>query len=113
MLVASPTIWAVHFLASYVTAAIWCAKFAGEAGSLAPARFAIAVYTVGALLGIGWTGWLGYRRGGLRQDTMPHDDPSPVDRYRFFGSATLLLSLLSGVATLFVAAVILFVETCD
>lgn len=41
MLVASPMIWAVHFLLSYVTAAIWCAKVGG---ALDGVRVSIAVY---------------------------------------------------------------------
>lgn len=113
LLLSSPTIWAAHFLASYVTAAIWCAKYAGETGALGPARTAIALYTLAALLGIGVTGWLGWRRVDFRRDAMPHDHDTPLDRHRFMGFSTLLLSALSAVATLFVAAVIVFVSTCD
>ena len=57
LLTASPVIWAAHFLLSYVTAAIWCAKVAGPDGSLGGVRVAIAVYTVLALSGIGIIGW--------------------------------------------------------
>ncbi|MGB7839915.1 MAG: hypothetical protein WBL40_17580 [Terrimicrobiaceae bacterium] len=32
LLMISPTIWAAHFLLCYLTAAIWCAKFAGRNG---------------------------------------------------------------------------------
>ena len=46
LLVASPAIWAVHFLLCYGTAAVWCAKVAGYGGSLATASTAIAIYTV-------------------------------------------------------------------
>ena len=45
LLTASPTIWAAHFLLSYATAAIWCAKIAGPGGSLTTVRVAIAVYS--------------------------------------------------------------------
>src|SRR5690349_15854209 len=62
LLVISPTIWAGHFLASYVTAAIYCAKFALADGSLMPVRWAIAGYTIAALLGIAMTAWFGWRR---------------------------------------------------
>jgi len=113
MLMAPLMIWAGHFLASYLTAAIWCAKYAGTSGSLMPVRVAVGVYTLAALLGIGVTGWCGFRRVSFHRDDMPHDDDTPLDRYRFLGFATLLMSALSAVATLFVAIVILFVETCD
>lgn len=113
MLCAAPTVWAVHFLASYLTAAIWCAKCADSSESLGPIRLAVAVYTLVAMVGIGVTGWLGGRRVSFHRDDMPHDDDTPLDRYRFLGLATLLLSALSAVSTLFVAAVFVFVETCD
>jgi hypothetical protein len=113
MLTVSPTIWAAHFLASYVTAAIWCAKAVDRSEPLGAVRTAILVYTLVAVVGIGVTGWVGFRRVSFRPDDMPHDDATPVDRYRFLGFATLLLSALSVVATLFVAAVLLFVKTCD
>lgn len=108
----SPTIWAVHFLACYLTAAIWCARFAGHPGSLAWVRWAILAYTVAALGGIGATGWIGYRRHRHGTATVPHDFDTPEDRHRFLGFATLLLSGLSLVGTLFVASVALYFETC-
>ena len=55
-------IWAAHFLLSYITAAIWCAKVAGPDGSLGVVRVAIAMYTVLALSGIGVIGWSAFRR---------------------------------------------------
>jgi hypothetical protein len=113
MLTISPTIWALHFLCSYVTAAVWCAKDAGGDGSLGGARIAIAVYTLIALIGIAITGWVGYRRHSLGNESLPHDNDTPEDRHRFMGFATLLLSVLSALATLFVAAVAVFMETCD
>ena len=112
MIVISPTIWAVHFLASYITAAVWCAKFAGRDGPLESARWTIAAYTIVALAGIGFTGWRGYRRHTYGTATVPHDFDTPEDRHRFLGYATVLLSGLSAVATIFEALVIVFVETC-
>ena len=111
-LTVSPGIWAAHFLLSYVTAAVWCAKLAGRDGSLAGARLAIAAYTVLALIGIGVTGWRGYGRHGFGGSTTPHDLDTPEDRHGFLGFATLLLSCLSAVATVYVALAALFVETC-
>lgn len=113
MLTISPGIWAAHFLCSYLTAAIWCAKFAEPGAPLGGVRIAIAAYTALALLGIGITGWIGYRRHRLEGSPPPHDDDTPEDRHRFMGFATLLLSILSAVATVFVALVAVFVGSCN
>jgi hypothetical protein len=112
-LVVSPTIWAVHFLASYITAAIWCAKLAGRDSALNGVRTAIGVYTLLALVGIGMSGWRGWRaiRRGSRSD--PPGSDTPAERHHFLGFANLLLSLLSAVATLFVALVAVFFEDCS
>lgn len=113
-LVVSPTIWAVHFLASYLTASIWCAKFVGPDQKLGAARVAIGVYTVVALLGIGATGWMAYRRHRFGDDdALPHDADTPEDRHRFLGFSTFLLSGLSAIATIYVALTIVFIGSCD
>jgi hypothetical protein len=112
MLTAAPVIWAVHFLASYCTAAIWCAKLAGPDGALGSVRVAIAVYTVLALIGIGITGWHAFRRHSFGATTVPHDFDSRESRHRFLGFATLLLSALSAVATLYVALAAVFIGSC-
>lgn len=112
LITAAPTIWAVHFLASYITAAVWCAKYAGRGGSLSNARIAIGVYTALALGGIAFVSWKGYRRHGHAGGTVPHDFDSPTDRHGFLGFATLLLAVLSFVATIFVALAALFIGDC-
>lgn len=111
-LAVSPAIWAAHFLASYITAAIWCAKFASPGGSLAPVRWAIAAYTVAALLGIGWNGRSGLRRHRRGTESPPHDYDTAGDRHGFLGYATVLLSALSAVATLFAALVVVYFQDC-
>jgi hypothetical protein len=113
LLTVSPAIWTVHFLLSYATAAVWCAKLAGPGGSLWEARLAIAVYTALALIGIGINGWSGFRRHSFGHSTTPHDFDSAADRHRFLGFATLLLSALSAVGTLYVALAAVFIRTCD
>jgi len=112
-LIASPIIWAVHFLATYLTAAIWCAKFADSDRSFDEVRVAIGVFTVIALAGIFVNGWSGYRHHQFGDEPTPHDDDTPEDRHRFLGFATLLLAGLSAVATLFVSAVAIFVRSCN
>ena len=112
LLIASPTIWAVHFLACYLTAAIWCAKFAGPDRSLGIVREVIAVYTVLALIGIGLIGFNGYRRHRFQHRTTTRDQDTAEDRHRLLGYATLLLSGLSAIATVFVALAAYFIEEC-
>jgi hypothetical protein len=111
-LVLAPAIWAAHFIVSYVTAAIWCAKFVGPDGSLLSVRIAVAIYTVAALLGIGVTAWRGFQRHSFEGSTLPHDFDSAADRHRFLGFATLLLSGLSAVATVYAALPAVFIRTC-
>ena len=111
-LTAAPAIWAVYFLLCYATATIWCEKVATPDGSLGTARAAIAVYTAVALAGIGLTGWLGFQRRSFGGSTAPHDFDTAQDRHRFLGFATLLLSALSAIATLYVALAAFFVDRC-
>lgn len=113
LLTFSPAIWAVHFLLCYLTAALWCAKVAEPTGSIGTVRVAIAIYTMLALAGIGVTGWRGFRRHSFGVATAPHDFDTPEDRHRFLGFATVLLSGLSVVATVFVALAAAFVRTCE
>ena len=111
-LTVSPAIWAAHFLLSYLTAAIWCARFAGPDSQLEVVRSAIAIYTAVALVGIGLNGWDGWRRYRFAAGMTSHDFDTPEDRHRFLGFATLLLATLSAVSTIFVALVAIFFEDC-
>ena len=111
-LVASPVIWAAHFLLCYTTAAVWCAKVVGLGGPLDGARIAIGVYTLLALAAIGVIGWIGHHRHSFGEPNLPHDDDTPEDRHRFLGFATLLLSALSGIAVVYAAIVAVFVRSC-
>ncbi len=112
LLTASPAIWAAHFLLSYITASIWCAKAVGPGGSLATVRAAIGVYTAVALVGIGIIGWIGYRRHSHGNAELPHDEDTLEDRHRFLGFAILLLSALSAVAVVYAALVAVFFGRC-
>lgn len=113
ILTIAPTIWALHLLLSYVTVAVWCAKFAGESGSLGGTRTAIGIYTAIALIGISAAGWIGFKRHSHGNASLPHDADHPEDRHRFLGFAAFLLSALSAVATIFVASAAYFIENCD
>ena len=113
VLTVSPTLWAAHFGVCYVTGAIWCAKAPAAIAPLGGVRTAVFVVTLLALIGIAMTGWWGYRAHTHGSASLPHDDDTPEDRHRFMGYATLLLSGLSGVAVIYAALVVLFVETCQ
>jgi hypothetical protein len=120
LLTIAPTIWAAHLLMSYITAAIWCAKFASPLGALGNVRTAIVWYTVVSLVAIAAVGVEGLRRhrhparqsdtGGTEATT--HDLDFPEDRHRFLGFATLLLAGLSAVAVVYAAIAASFFETC-
>jgi hypothetical protein len=117
LLTIAPTIWAAHLLLSYVTAAVWCARFAGPDAMLGGVRTAVAWYTAVALVGIAAVGWEGFRRhsypaGKPGTEATTHDLDSPEDRHRFLGFATLLLAGLSAVAVLYAALAAAFFETC-
>ena len=109
----SPGIWAVHFLASYITAAIWCAKAVSDGGSLGGARLAVVIYTLVALAGVLAAGVRSWRRHSIGAETVPHDFDTRDSRYRFLGFAVFLLSALSFVAIVYVALPFVFMRTCE
>lgn len=113
LLAMGPAVWAVHFLLSYVTVAVWCAKFVPSlAASLGTARWLIGAYTVAALAGIAWIGFVGWRRHRMGEGGAPHDEATDLDRHRFIGFATMLLAGLAFVATLYVALTIVLIPAC-
>ncbi|MEK0084900.1 hypothetical protein [Benzoatithermus flavus] len=113
LLTAGPAIWAVHFLASYVGAAVYCAKWATATAALDPIQRYVAVLTAMALLGILGLGWNAYRRWYHAGDPEPpHDAATLADRRRFLGFAALLLCGLSFVATIYTALAALLAASC-
>lgn len=111
----SPTIWAVHFLVCYVAAAVVCAKLVGRdaVAGLGTAQAIIAVATTLALAAIALVGWRAFHRWGFGEGAQPpHDADTTEDRERFLGLATLLLSGLSFVATVYTALPALLAASC-
>ncbi|MDT8387821.1 MAG: hypothetical protein RQ736_09915 [Thiogranum sp.] len=112
ILVAGPVIWAGHFLLSYITAAVWCAKVAGPLGLLGAARIAIGIYTLVALIAIAVLMISIWRRHDLRSASASHGEDTAADRHQFLGFAAVLLAGLSFVATLYVGSVAGFIGSC-
>lgn len=113
LMIASPLIWFVHFMACYLTAAIWCAKQAERVNPLGPVRWAIGAFTLLALAGIGWNGLWGFKRMRLEGGSLPFDADNAEDRHRFLGQATFLLAGLSAIAVIFEGAVAFYFKTCE
>lgn len=111
-LIVGPAIWSAHFLAAYITVAIWCAKVAPGGGSLGAARGLVASYTLVALLGIAASAWRAWRHHRHEDGRTPHDVDSPEDRYRFLGFAAFLLAALSAVGVVYSTLPILFIGSC-
>ena len=108
----APVVWALHFLACYVGAAVFCAKQEMLDLDFSAVRVGIAAVTLVALALIALSGWLAWRQWGFGADDPPHDDPSGHSRRLFQGFATLLLSGLSFVAVIYVALPALFLTEC-
>ena len=111
--IVSPVIWALHFLASYVTVAVYCEK-AGRDAALAPAEIAVIAYTVMALAGIGWSTWGLWRGRGrsLTDDDFENEHNVPEERHRFLDHVALMLCVLSAVAVLYVAIPMIYLSSC-
>jgi hypothetical protein len=112
LLTIAPTIWAAHLLVSYITAAVWCAKFVSAGGELGVVRSAVMWYSAVAFAGIAVIGWEGLRRHRHGTEATTHDLDSVEDRHRFLGFATLLLSGLSAVGVLYAALAATYFDTC-
>lgn len=107
----SPTIWALHFVACYATAAVWCAK--ADLFDLSTLRIAIAGYTVFALGLISWLAWRAWVQWDFLDD-LDHDHAGEQaeHRHEFLGHAAFLLSGLSLVGVIYVAMPAFFAASC-
>jgi hypothetical protein len=112
LLTIAPTIWAAHLLVSYVTAAVWCAKYVAAGGALDGIRSAVMWYSAIALAGIAGIGYEGFRRHRHGTEASTHDLDTAADRHRFLGFATLLLSGLSAVGVIYAALAATYFDTC-
>jgi hypothetical protein len=107
----APGIWGAHFVLSYGTAAVWCAK-QGLDAPLSLARSAIYAYTAVALVAI-----VAVALRGLRSYRAPGSEPrtdadSSESRHRFLGFTLLSLSGLSAVAIVYQGLAAVFIGSC-
>ncbi len=112
LLALGPAVWAIHFVVTYATVSVWCARLVERSGSVAPVRSAVIWYTAGARVAIVLIGWSGYKRHSYGGQPPPHEEDTAGDRHRFLGLATALLAGLSAIATMFVGYSAMFFETC-
>ena len=108
----APVVWALHFLACYIGAAIFCEKPGFLNANFDTLRIAIGLLTLLSLAMIALAAILAWRQWGFGGGDPPHDDPTRRDRLLFQGYATLLLSGLSFVAVIFTALPVLFITEC-
>ena len=111
-LTVGPAIWAGHFLATYMAAAVWCGN-AGAHSPFGPLTAVFAAATAVALMAVMWVargGWTRYNHG----EAVPsHHKDTPEDRHRFMGLATLLLAVLSAVSIIYTAVAVAMLRGCS
>lgn len=107
-LIVPPTLWAGHFLFSYLWAAVLCAK----TGNFARYPLAFAIGTALALAGIVAAGAIAWVQSRTPGDPPPHDEGTDSDRLRFLAVSTLLLSGLSFIGVVFTAIPVLLIGDC-
>jgi hypothetical protein len=107
----APLIWALHFMLCYVTPAVYCAKLGASHGSLAPARFAIAGFTVPAVAALGLIAVRAFRRARTARSRQGHE--AARTRAAFMAHVDLLLSLLSLTAVVMSSLPALFFGNCE
>jgi hypothetical protein len=109
---AAPGVWAAHFMLSYATAAVWCAK-QGSQAPLSLARAAIAVFTVVGVTALGFVAWRGLRNYHRSRDAEPRTDvDTSLARHQFLGFTLLSLAGLSAVAIVYQALAAVFIGSC-
>lgn len=112
LMTAAPVVWMLHFLLSYATASVWCARFSSVGGTLGSVQWWVGIYTVVAIGAIALTAWGAHRRHTFEAGEPPHDADTPEDRHRFLGFATMLLAGLSAVATIYSAIAVFSFQSC-
>ena len=110
-MILAPTIWAVHFCATYGTTAIFCAKTEIDTDVL---RIALLALSAVALLLIGVTGRRAWRQWDYTDDwDYEHAGDNVEDRREFLGHVGFLLSVISLIGVVYVTLPALLVGSCQ
>lgn len=108
-----PLVWGLHFLVSYASTAVYCAKFAPADGDILAFRLAIGGLTLVALGGIAVTGWRAWRQWDFLDDyDYEHDAAVGEDRHEFLGHAGFLLAIIAFFGVVYVTLPVLFIGSC-
>lgn len=108
-----PAVWALHFLISYGATAVFCAKFATDAASIAGFRLAVLALGLAAEAVILWIGWRAWRQWDyLASRDYENALGENEDRHQFLGHAAFLLAIVSFLGVLYTAFPIIFIESC-
>ncbi len=111
-LIIGPTIWAGHFLACYLYAAVYCAKIASSSGEFGTLSIVVAGITLLALVLIAITAVDAWRRRPGAGQTTSDELDTPESSRRLLSNASLMLCALSAVSVLYVALAALFITSC-
>jgi len=107
-LIVPPSVWAVHFVFSYLWAALNCAKV----GHFATFPLLYVVGTMLALLTVVGAGIVASIQARTPGGDPPHEQSTDSDRLRFLAKATQLLAGLSFIGVVFTAAPVAFLTDC-
>lgn len=107
-LIVPPSVWAGHFLFSYLWAALQCAK-TGDFSKYPGIFWGGTVLALGIILVSGVIATVQMATPG---GDPPHDQSTDVDRLRFLAKCTQLVAALSFIGVVFTAAPVAFLTDC-
>ena len=106
----APTVWAGHFLLCYATVSLACVR---GVIPIETSRIALIAVSVVVLLFFLWQGWRAWRQWAPERDhPAALSEGKAEDRHRFLGHATFLLTLISGIATVYTTLPLLLLGGC-
>jgi uncharacterized membrane protein YhaH (DUF805 family) len=119
-LIVGPMVWAAHFLIVYITAAIACAHgfFDDEILGIRIVQLIGGGATLVALalildsLVLSWRRWRGRPSDGEPTPLPPHDSSDVTSRRRFMAYASILLSGIALIATVWQSLPLVFFASC-
>lgn len=112
----APALWALHFVASYATTAVYCAKW-GRSVDLTWLRVGGAISTVVVLALIAWLGWRAWKQWDMSQGRTAREFVEDLveeeeGRHEFLGHAALLLAIISFIGVVYTALPVALIGSC-